>query len=623
MTSLFDVGKSALNSYRQSLAVTGQNIANINTEGYKKRQANLEEVTGSQGSVTSLANQTGLGVRVTDIKRSFDQYLLDRARTATSGLKLDTYVDQVKQLENMLLPDQGGLGEQIANFFDSLREVSAAPSRAGSPGRSDRAGQGACTRFNSYSQRVEELQTVKSVMEDSVASVNMLAQQLADVNGRILATGQSGQSPNSIFDLRDRIITDLSNMVDLTVEYQDRGVTNIRLGASGVGPILVDSKDTKTLGFDETVSGLQPVILSGGNRRATNQITSGMVAGLVDAYTTANEVLKDINQLALLMGREMNAQHHAGITLDGARGGNMFSNNGMTLSAGSANRSDVSGELVITNPEILPMKEMIATYSADEDLWTVTGGDLQAPLRGARQIAGSGFMLRVSGEAATGDTLVIRPEIGAAANMRFLLDKPQQIAASSGLLVSASSENLSDAAMSVDTITPEAGIKLANLADVFANSPSPIEASEFYRDGFVAEIPAGTSAVSLSSLTRQSTASFQLTNIELNGLTGLNFALTDTANTGPYSFDLRYQTAFPQAAASAVWTNTQDLAEMLNKGVLKTATNETLQDLSLYASGANGRLTLTSAKGNFDKTDANAARLLTGVASCGRSCQIE
>ena len=51
---------------------------------------------------------------------------------------------------------------------------------------------------------------------------------------------------------------------------------------------------------------------------------------------------------------------------------------------------------------------------------------------------------------------------------------------------------------------------------------------------------------------------------------------------------------------------------MLNKGVLKTAANETLQDLSLYASGANGRLTLTSAKGNFDKTDANAARLLTG-----------
>ena len=34
MTSLFDVGKSAIQAYRQSLAVTGQNIANINTDGY-------------------------------------------------------------------------------------------------------------------------------------------------------------------------------------------------------------------------------------------------------------------------------------------------------------------------------------------------------------------------------------------------------------------------------------------------------------------------------------------------------------------------------------------------------------------------------------------------------------
>ena len=614
MTSLFDVGKSALNSYRQSLAVTGQNIANINTEGYKKRQANLEEVTGSQGSVTSLANQTGLGVRVTDIKRSFDQYLLDRARTATSDFeRLSTYVEQAKQLEDVLLPEKGSLGAQIASFFDSLREVAAAPSELAARAVAIEQGKALAQGFNTYSQRVEELQKgVKAVMEDSMASVNMLAKQLADVNGRILATGQSGQSPNSIFDLRDRLISDLSNLSDVTVDYQDRGVVDIRLGPSGVGPIIVEGTNIRQLGFDETYSGLQPVVLSDGMRRATNQITAGMIAGLADAYVTANEVLKDIDQLALLMGREMNAQHRAGITLDGVAGENIFSINGMLLNAGSANRSDVSGELEITNPENLPMQEMIATYNAEDDLWTLAGEDLPTTLRGSRQIAGPGFMLRVSGEASTGDTLIISPQAGAAANMRFLLDKPQQLAASSGLLVSASARNQSDAVMSADTITQEKEVELASLADVFTNSASPIEASEFFRDGFIAEIPAGTNAVSLSSLTRQSTASFSLTSIELNGLTGLNFALSDAANTGPYSFDLRYQTAFPQAAAGEVWANTADLAEMLNKGVLKTAGNETLQDLGLYASGAIGQLTLTTANGNFDKSDLNAARLIAG-----------
>ena len=55
MSSLFDIGKSGLQSYRQSLAVTGQNIANINTDGYKRREANLEEITASQGGITGIA----------------------------------------------------------------------------------------------------------------------------------------------------------------------------------------------------------------------------------------------------------------------------------------------------------------------------------------------------------------------------------------------------------------------------------------------------------------------------------------------------------------------------------------------------------------------------------------
>ena len=46
MASLFEIGKTGVQAYRQSLSVTGQNIANINTEGYNKRSANVTEVAG-------------------------------------------------------------------------------------------------------------------------------------------------------------------------------------------------------------------------------------------------------------------------------------------------------------------------------------------------------------------------------------------------------------------------------------------------------------------------------------------------------------------------------------------------------------------------------------------------
>ena len=61
MTSLFDVGKSALNSYRQSLAVTGQNIANINTEGYKRAKLALKRLPARRVALHRLPTRQGLG----------------------------------------------------------------------------------------------------------------------------------------------------------------------------------------------------------------------------------------------------------------------------------------------------------------------------------------------------------------------------------------------------------------------------------------------------------------------------------------------------------------------------------------------------------------------------------
>ena len=84
MPSLFDIGKSGLQAYRQSLAVTGQNIANVNTEGFKKREVGLEEVTGAGGGVTEISDQSGLGVRVEYIRRAFDEFLIDKARQVSS-----------------------------------------------------------------------------------------------------------------------------------------------------------------------------------------------------------------------------------------------------------------------------------------------------------------------------------------------------------------------------------------------------------------------------------------------------------------------------------------------------------------------------------------------------------
>ena len=243
MTSLFDVGKSAIQAYRQSLAVTGQNIANMNTEGYMRREADLQEVTASQGGITSLANQAGLGVRVADIRRSFDVFLLDRARSSTANFeRMDGYVDQLRQLQDVLLPGNADLGSQIGRFFEALGDVGGAPGDLAPRIVALEEGKALAANFQSTANILEQQKVgTLSLLEDSFSALGLLAEELASINGRILSAGQSGQSPNSLLDLRDRVITDISKLTDITVAYEDRGVANVTLGSSGAGALIGDT----------------------------------------------------------------------------------------------------------------------------------------------------------------------------------------------------------------------------------------------------------------------------------------------------------------------------------------------------------------------------------------------
>ena len=72
MGSLFEIAKSGIQAYRQALSVTGQNITNVNTEGYSKRDVSLQEIGGIQGGVTDVSDQSGLGVSVDEISSSFN-----------------------------------------------------------------------------------------------------------------------------------------------------------------------------------------------------------------------------------------------------------------------------------------------------------------------------------------------------------------------------------------------------------------------------------------------------------------------------------------------------------------------------------------------------------------------
>ena len=293
MSSLFDIGKSAINSYRQSLAVTGQNIANINTEGYKRREATLEEVSSAQGSITAVQDQAGLGVRVKDINRSFDSFMQDRSRFSQSEYKkYETYLSQLQQLENQLLPGEGGIGKRLTGFFNSLYDIAVDPTSLSSRVISMEKGEIVANSFVDTALQLERLKSdTVSHMEDTLSALNTLTAQLASVNVQITSSGQSGSEPNAVLDIRDRVLNDISQLTTVSVDYAEIGTAKVTLGSTGMGPSLVEGGTASKLEHVLTNNtSLQIIVNKNGSKATTNQASGGVVRGLLMAFGSIDAV---------------------------------------------------------------------------------------------------------------------------------------------------------------------------------------------------------------------------------------------------------------------------------------------------------------------------------------------
>ena len=625
MASLFDIGKSGIQSYRQALTVTGQNIANINTDGYNKRAATLEEVAGSQGGLTAIASQSGLGVRVSDIRRSFDAFLLNKKFSSSAEFeRITAYADQLRELENTLLPNDADLGTQIGNFFGVLQDVAAAPGDIPPRLLAIEQGKSLAEAFNFSASQIETLnESTLRRTEDTVTAINILTEQLADVNSRLLSAGQSGKSSNSLLDNRDKLIGEIAELAEVTVTYEARGVATLRLGDTIAGPVLVSSKNFNKIDVIEKMGQLQPLIVSGGSKTATSQISKGLLAGLVDSYRFLSDTARNIDFLATSVARGLNDVHNRGVTLDGERGMDMFSTSDLEFTFGVANKANLSAELAVSNTSIVPTNRLDFIYMDDANRWALlnpemggeAGSDNGEIVSVGNVITGPGFQLQVSGTPQSGDTLSLDYISGAARNMSFRLIKPQEIAAALPTVVEQDIANESDADLEAVPVAMPSYDTPASIDAVFDNSLSPLDSTFLLRDGVVAAVPAGTTNLDLVSYKQQSSVNFDISENDLFSAMHLDISISEGPGAGAHRFNLNYQVNFPQAANTADWEDLGDLARAMALGIIQTDSGQTLGDLGLFASGHGGQLTLASSEGNFTN---GAVTLGTGTTLSGR-----
>ena len=598
MPSLFDIGKSGLQAYRQSLAVTGQNIANVNTEGYKKRDTALAEVSGAGGGVTEKSDQTGLGVRVDEIRRSFDEFLIDKARqTSAIYEKANVYSDQVSDLENILLPGDSNLSSSIGNFFNSLQEIAAAPDDQAPRIVAIERGKDLASQFNSYSTRLENYKSrLHEQAKNAVTSVNLLTKQLTQINEDLLNSGLTSQASNAKLDQRDSILDQISRISQISVNYGSRGEALVRLGNSGSGPVILDKANNTTIDVTLKDGRIQPVI--GLLNTPTNQIQGGLISGYTDAYALADNTHKEIDNLAIIISREFNKVNTAGLNLDGKIGDNMFSVTSLVSTPNPTNRTSVGIEIQVNDPNQIVKENYSLAYSGSENLWKLSSSSLEKALSGVSKIDAPGFSISVFGQPLDGDEFTLSPS-NESSGMKFLLSRPQDIAAASTTLISSASSNTGTANLEeISLLASVDRTEINNVDEVFSKSLTPVTSTIFSTDGGAAIIPTGTTSIDLSSYIDQPKVQFGLSSSDVTSLTSITLTL---ANSSSVTVDLTGLETI------------KDVENILNSGRDVNGTAHTFRSLGLYASGGSSTLTIASNDQNFNSATVSTGSTINGV----------
>ncbi|MGZ4955916.1 MAG: flagellar hook-associated protein FlgK [Methylobacter sp.] len=334
MSGLLATAASGLMAAQRALETTQNNISNVNTDGYSRQAVEL----GTKPAQFTGDGYVGQGVNVTNITRSYDQFINKQLSSSISAFgDADHYNQLATSVDNIMADSTTGIAPVMDRFFSALSSVSSDPSSV--PARQVLLSEStALTQsFNTIGGRFEEIRTLNnSDIGAKVTEINSLAKSIADLNVQITANlgkTQGLKQPNDMLDQQNVLLSKLSEIVNVSVVPQKDGTSSVFIGN---GQALVLNGGAAT--FTTLQSQLDPGKLEVGIKTAngtidiTNQITGGSLGG---AIRFRDEVLdpaqQKLGQVAAGLAMEVNAVHKNGFDLNGTAGSGLFNFTGVAV----------------------------------------------------------------------------------------------------------------------------------------------------------------------------------------------------------------------------------------------------------------------------------------------------
>jgi flagellar hook-associated protein 1 FlgK len=317
---MMDISRWALQASTKQLDTVSHNVANVNTPGYSRQEAVLSTRTPQR----TAEGWYGSGVQVSSVIQHVDKLLQERITSKATDLSYyDSRLSQLTRLESLCNEaGDSGLGQEITQFFSAWQDVSNNPDSTAVREALRETANNLISRLQTVVNDVGQVgRDLDGYISNSVDKVNDDCRRIAELNDKILASEQTGQSANDFRDERESLVEDLSKRMNIQWFEDGRGCVAV---FTSQGKTLVQdnyprSTDDNPLSF-ETVAGYtdkqlvwhKQDIVMGSSEVSGGEIGSWLGVRDVDIP----EMQSFLNGLAKTIIGDVNTLHSSGVGLD-------------------------------------------------------------------------------------------------------------------------------------------------------------------------------------------------------------------------------------------------------------------------------------------------------------------
>jgi flagellar hook-associated protein 1 len=327
MAGLFtalNAGRTSLEVNQKSIEIIGNNISNINTEGYSRQSAVLTPYP----SMNFGGFFIGQGVLVSDVRRDHDTFITDQLQEKSIEFGLQNgQANPLAELERIFNITDDNLSTEIDSFFDSWQELSANPSGLVERDIVIQRGELLSENFHSITNDLNSVQlNINDAIVSKVDDINSKITEIGELNTRIFNIEIQGQTANSARDRRDVLAKDLASSLGAQTYYDSKGMMAVQLPG---GLPLVQGNATMTIEAVQNGQELDLELKAGGVTRTIGlNNLGGEVFGLVNIRDVVIPGLQDnLDQLAYGITEAVNDVHRDGAGLDSIKDRNFFTPN--------------------------------------------------------------------------------------------------------------------------------------------------------------------------------------------------------------------------------------------------------------------------------------------------------